>query len=97
MLEVVVIYLVKGEIIKFINFKIWNMCLFYYISFVVVFIGGGLYLISGEILLVYYGVLFLDELFEFGWKVLDVLWEFFEIGDVYIFCVLGSVMYLVNF
>lgn len=96
-LEVVVIYFVKGEKLYVECFLICYFCLFYYISFVVVFIGGGLNFVLGEILLVYNGILFLDELFEFGWKVLDVLCELFEIGDVYLFCVLGSVIYFVNF
>lgn len=95
--EVVVIYLVKGEILYVECFLMCYLCFFYYISFVVVFIGGGFNLVLGEILLVYNGILFLDELFEFGCKVLDVLCEFFEIGDVYLLRVLGSVMYLVNF
>lgn len=56
-----------------------------------------MYLLFGEVLFVYNGVLFLDELLEFGCQVLDVLCELLEIGDICLLCVFGQVKYLVNF
>lgn len=43
-------------------------------------VGGGVILGFGEILLVYNGVFFFDELFEFEWCILDVLRELIEFG-----------------
>lgn len=74
-LEIIKIYFVVGvllfDFVLIVNCLFW---LFYYIISDVVFVGGGSNFMFGEIFLVYYGVLFLDELFEFKWMVLEVLW-----------------------
>lgn len=92
------IYLVVGmlffDLVFIVNCLFW---LFYYIISDVVFVGGGSNFMFGEIFLVYYGVLFLDELFEFKWMVLEVLWQLMEEWCVIIFWVCMMVDYLVNF
>lgn len=55
-------------------------CLFYYSVLLIVMVGGGVILGFGEILLVYNGVFFFDELFEFERCILDVLRELIEFG-----------------
>ncbi|MCW8108960.1 YifB family Mg chelatase-like AAA ATPase [Alteromonas ponticola] len=59
--------------------------------------GGGSHPTPGEISLAHHGVLFLDELPEFGRKALDVLREPLETGDVNISRASGSATFPANF
>ncbi|TKB45396.1 YifB family Mg chelatase-like AAA ATPase [Thalassotalea mangrovi] len=60
-------------------------------------VGGGSYPVPGEITLAHNGVLFLDELVEFDRKVLDVLREPLESGEVTISRVKQKTTYPANF
>ena len=59
--------------------------------------GGGSNPVPGEISLAHNGILFLDELPEFGRKALDVLREPLETGDVHLSRASGSATYPANF
>ena len=96
-LEVAAIHSVKGETIKPTNFKTRNMRSPHHTSSAVALTGGGSHPIPGEISLAHHGVLFLDELPEFGRKALDVLREPLETGDVHISRASGSATYPANF
>ncbi|MBU2978387.1 YifB family Mg chelatase-like AAA ATPase [Alteromonas sp. C1M14] len=59
--------------------------------------GGGASPMPGEVSLAHHGVLFLDELPEFGRRALDVLREPLETGEVHIARVSGSACYPARF
>jgi len=60
-------------------------------------IGGGRHPLPGEISLAHHGILFLDELPEFGRHVLEVLREPLETGQVHLSRAAGSAQYPAHF
>lgn len=94
-LEVFMIVLLVGELV---GGKLFDWCLFcvlYYLVLMVVLVGGGIRVKLGEVLLVYNGVLFFDELLEFNLQVFDSLCQLLESGEVIIVWVNYWVIYLV--
>lgn len=96
-LEVAAIHSVKGETINVEHFMTRHMRSPHHTCSAVALTGGGSHPVPGEISLAHNGVLFLDELPEFGRKALDVLRQPLETGDVHISRASGSATYPANF
>lgn len=96
-LEIVIVVLCSVYGIDLLCWCECLFCVFYYIVSVVLLVGGGLYLCFGEILFVYNGVFFFDELFEWSCYVLEVLCELLEFGYVVVIWVVCSEMFFVCF
>ena len=96
-LEVASIHSVKGENLNVERFLKRHMRSPHHTSSAVALTGGGSQPVPGEISLAHNGVLFLDELQEFGRRALDVLREPLETGDVHISRAMASATYPANF
>ena len=96
-LEVAAIHSVKGESINIEHFMSRHIRSPHHTCSAVALTGGGSHPEPGEISLAHHGVLFLDELPEFGRKALDVLRQPLETGDVHISRASGSATYPANF
>ncbi|MEQ3639835.1 MAG: ATP-binding protein [Alteromonas sp.] len=96
-LEVASVYSVKGETLNAEKFMHRHLRSPHHTSSAIALIGGGSNPVPGEISLAHNGILFLDELPEFGRKALDVLREPLETGDVHISRASGSATYPANF
>lgn len=96
-LEVASIHSVKGENLNVERFLKRHMRSPHHTSSAVALTGGGSQPVPGEISLAHNGVLFLDELPEFGRRALDVLREPLETGDVHISRAMASATYPANF
>nr|WP_211162820.1 YifB family Mg chelatase-like AAA ATPase [Alteromonas ponticola] len=96
-LEVASVHSVKGLRIDAKNFAQRPFRAPHHTSSAVALTGGGSHPTPGEISLAHHGVLFLDELPEFGRKALDVLREPLETGDVNISRASGSATFPANF
>lgn len=96
-LEVAAIQSVKGELINASQFTTRPMRTPHHTCSAVALTGGGSHIVPGEVSLAHNGVLFLDELPEFGRKALEVLREPLETGDVHISRASGSATYPANF
>ena len=96
-LEVAAIHSVKGENIDIEHFMTRHIRSPHHTCSAVALTGGGSHPVPGEISLAHHGVLFLDELPEFGRKALDVLRQPLETGDVHISRASGSATYPANF
>jgi magnesium chelatase family protein len=96
-LEVAAIHSVKGERLKAEQFLQRHLRSPHHTSSAVALTGGGSNPVPGEISLAHHGILFLDELPEFGRKALDVLREPLETGDVHLSRASGSATYPANF
>nr|WP_269468734.1 YifB family Mg chelatase-like AAA ATPase [Alteromonas sp. ASW11-130] len=96
-LEVASVHSVKGIKIDARNFACRPFRAPHHTSSAVALTGGGSNPTPGEISLAHHGVLFLDELPEFGRKALDVLREPLETGDVNISRASGSATFPANF
>ncbi len=96
-LEVAAIHSVKGERLDVERFLTRHMRSPHHTSSAVALTGGGSHPVPGEISLAHHGILFLDELPEFGRKALDVLREPLETGDVHLSRASGSATYPANF
>lgn len=96
-LEVAAIHSVKGERLYAEQFLKRHLRSPHHTSSAVALTGGGSHPVPGEISLAHNGILFLDELPEFGRKALDVLREPLETGDVHLSRASGSATYPANF
>ncbi|MEL7387935.1 MAG: YifB family Mg chelatase-like AAA ATPase [Pseudomonadota bacterium] len=96
-LEVAAIHSVKGEKLNTERFLTRHLRSPHHTSSAVALTGGGSHPVPGEISLAHHGILFLDELPEFGRKALDVLREPLETGDVHLSRASGSATYPANF
>jgi magnesium chelatase family protein len=96
-LEVASVYSVKGETLNAEKFMHRHLRSPHHTSSAIALTGGGSNPVPGEISLAHNGILFLDELPEFGRKALDVLREPLETGDVHISRASGSATYPANF
>lgn len=96
-LEVAAIHSVKGEVLNAEQFLQRHLRSPHHTSSAVALTGGGSHPVPGEISLAHHGILFLDELPEFGRKALDVLREPLETGDVHLSRASGSATYPANF
>ncbi len=96
-LEVAAIRSVKGEPIDAAQFTTRPMRTPHHTCSAVALTGGGSHIVPGEVSLAHNGVLFLDELPEFGRRALEVLREPLETGDVHISRASGSASYPANF
>ncbi|NDV90814.1 YifB family Mg chelatase-like AAA ATPase [Alteromonas sp. 345S023] len=96
-LEVAAIVSVKGDAIVASQFTTRPMRTPHHTCSAVALTGGGSQIVPGEVSLAHHGVLFLDELPEFGRKALEVLREPLETGDVHISRASGSATYPANF
>ncbi|MED6319918.1 MAG: YifB family Mg chelatase-like AAA ATPase [Pseudomonadota bacterium] len=96
-LEVAAIHSVKGEKLHAERFLTRHLRSPHHTSSAVALTGGGSNPVPGEISLAHNGILFLDELPEFGRKALDVLREPLETGDVHLSRASGSATYPANF
>lgn len=83
-LEVAAIYSVKGESASRIHFTERPFRSPHHTTSAVALTGGGAKPAPGEVSLAHHGVLFLDEMPEFGRKALEVLREPMETGDVHV-------------
>lgn len=96
-LEVAAVHSVKGEKRDAVHFLRRHLRSPHHTSSPTSLTGGGSNPSPGEISLAHHGVLFLDELPEFGRKALDVLREPLETGDVHISRTSRSATYPANF
>lgn len=96
-LEVAAIHSVKGETLHAERFLTRHLRSPHHTSSAIALTGGGSNPVPGEISLAHNGILFLDELPEFGRKALDVLREPLETGDVHLSRASGSATYPANF
>jgi len=96
-LDVASIHSVKGAPLNIERFLQRHMRSPHHTSSAVALTGGGSQPVPGEISLAHNGVLFLDELPEFGRRALDVLREPLETGDVHISRAMASATYPANF
>jgi magnesium chelatase family protein len=96
-LEVAALKSVKGESISKDSWLCRPLRSPHHTSSAVALTGGGTHPRPGEVSLAHHGVLFLDELPEFGRKTLDVLREPLETGDISIARAAATIAYPANF
>lgn len=96
-LEVAALHSIKGMPVSAERFLTRPFRSPHHTSSAVALTGGGSHPVPGEISLAHNGVLFLDELPEFGRKALDVLREPLETGDVHISRAAGQASYPARF
>lgn len=96
-LEAAALYSIKGESRDSANWYTPPFRSPHHTSSAIALTGGGTHPSPGEVSLAHNGVLFLDELPEFGRQALDVLREPLETGDICLSRVSGQARYPANF